>query len=244
MTPSLQRRRRASRIRRPFAPITSAVSCDRRFLLRCARAVSHGRDRRSKLRAFEDEAIRGVVKFQEDLGLRGITDGEYRRTYFHIDFLTQLQGVQTRAASTSDSTAQKGDVDFEPPVMQVTGKVGTRADPARRLRIPALGDVAHAEGDDPVANDAAFRGVRDAISREAYPDLEAFYADVAAGYADELASLGAAGCTYVQFDDTNLAYLCDERMREGARQRGDDPTTCRDGTHISSTPRSPSGREA
>jgi 5-methyltetrahydropteroyltriglutamate--homocysteine methyltransferase len=68
-----------------------------------------------------------------------------------------------------------------------------------------------------------FRGGREAISREAYPDLEAFYADVAASYADELASLGDAGCTYVQFDDTNLAYLCDEKMREGARQRGDDP---------------------
>jgi 5-methyltetrahydropteroyltriglutamate--homocysteine methyltransferase len=68
-----------------------------------------------------------------------------------------------------------------------------------------------------------FRGGRNAISREAYPDLDAFYADVAAGYADELQSLGEAGCTYVQFDDTNLAYLCDEKMREGARQRGDDP---------------------
>ncbi|HKP67305.1 MAG TPA: 5-methyltetrahydropteroyltriglutamate--homocysteine S-methyltransferase, partial [Casimicrobiaceae bacterium] len=61
------------------------------------------------------------------------------------------------------------------------------------------------------------------INREAYPDLDGFYTDVAAAYADELQSLGDAGCTYVQFDDTNLAYLCDERMREGARQRGDDP---------------------
>jgi 5-methyltetrahydropteroyltriglutamate--homocysteine methyltransferase len=68
-----------------------------------------------------------------------------------------------------------------------------------------------------------FRGGRNAISREAYPDLDAFYADVAAGYADELQSLGAAGCTYLQLDDTNLAYLCDEKMREGARSRGDDP---------------------
>jgi 5-methyltetrahydropteroyltriglutamate--homocysteine methyltransferase len=68
-----------------------------------------------------------------------------------------------------------------------------------------------------------FRGGRAAISREAYPDLDAFYADVAQAYRDELAALGRAGCTYVQLDDTNLAYLCDEKMREGARQRGDDP---------------------
>ena len=68
-----------------------------------------------------------------------------------------------------------------------------------------------------------FRGGREAISRDAYPDLEAFYADVAAAYREEIAALGAAGCRYLQLDDTNLAYLCDEKMREGARQRGDDP---------------------
>ena len=68
-----------------------------------------------------------------------------------------------------------------------------------------------------------FRGGRDAISRDAYPDLEAFYADVAAAYRAEIAALAAAGCRYLQLDDTNLAYLCDEKMREGARQRGDDP---------------------
>jgi 5-methyltetrahydropteroyltriglutamate--homocysteine methyltransferase len=68
-----------------------------------------------------------------------------------------------------------------------------------------------------------FRGGRGAISQQAYPDLEAFYADVAAAYRAELKSLADAGCRYVQLDDTNLAYLCDEKMREGARRRGDDP---------------------
>jgi 5-methyltetrahydropteroyltriglutamate--homocysteine methyltransferase len=68
-----------------------------------------------------------------------------------------------------------------------------------------------------------FRGGRAAISKEAYPDMETFYDDVAACYREELKQLGAAGCTYVQLDDTNLAYLCDPKMREGARSRGDDP---------------------
>jgi 5-methyltetrahydropteroyltriglutamate--homocysteine methyltransferase len=68
-----------------------------------------------------------------------------------------------------------------------------------------------------------FRGGRGAISREAYPELEQFYADVAAAYAAELQSLADAGCNYVQLDDTNLAYLCDARQREGAKARGDDP---------------------
>jgi 5-methyltetrahydropteroyltriglutamate--homocysteine methyltransferase len=68
-----------------------------------------------------------------------------------------------------------------------------------------------------------FRGGRAAISRDAYPDLDAFFADVAAAYRTEIAALGAAGCRYLQLDDTNLAYLCDAKMRDGARQRGDDP---------------------
>ena len=68
-----------------------------------------------------------------------------------------------------------------------------------------------------------FRGGRAGISKEHYPDLEPFYQDVADAYGDELRSLAAAGCTYVQMDDTNLAYLCDPKMREAARQRGDDP---------------------
>jgi 5-methyltetrahydropteroyltriglutamate--homocysteine methyltransferase len=68
-----------------------------------------------------------------------------------------------------------------------------------------------------------FRGGRDAISRQAYPDLEAFFADVGAAYRAEIKALAQAGCTYLQLDDTNLAYLCDPKMREGARSRGDDP---------------------
>jgi 5-methyltetrahydropteroyltriglutamate--homocysteine methyltransferase len=68
-----------------------------------------------------------------------------------------------------------------------------------------------------------FRGGRGAISREAYPDIEAFFEDVAQAYREEISQLGAAGCTYLQLDDTNLAYLCDPKMREGARARGDDP---------------------
>jgi 5-methyltetrahydropteroyltriglutamate--homocysteine methyltransferase len=68
-----------------------------------------------------------------------------------------------------------------------------------------------------------FRGGRAGISATHYPELEAFYQDVADAYGAELRSLAAAGCRYVQMDDTNLAYLCDEKMREAARARGDDP---------------------
>ena len=91
---------------------------------RGARAVPRrARSRATQLRAVEDEAIRGIVKFQEDLGLRGITDGEFRRTYFHIDFLTQLQGVETKGGIPVKFHSATGEVDFAPPVMQVIGKV-------------------------------------------------------------------------------------------------------------------------
>ena len=176
------------------------------------------------LRNVEDEAIRGIVKFQEGLGLRGITDGEFRRTYFHIDFLTRLQGVEAKGSIAVSFHSNAGNVDFSPPVMHVTGKVKhvediQRADfeflKSQTSRTPKVTI--------PSPTMLHFRGGRNAISREAYPDLDAFYADVAAAYRDELASLGRAGATYVQLDDTNLAYLCDEKMREGARSRGDDP---------------------
>ena len=195
-----------------------------KFLLDARERFRTGAIDAAALRAVEDEAIRNIVRFQEDLGLRGITDGEYRRTYFHIDFLTQLQGVQTKGGIHVKFHSAKGDVDFEPPVMQVTGKVG-HAKPIQRADFDFLRSVTTRTPKVTIPSPTMlhFRGGRDAISREAYPDLDAFYADVAAGYADELASLGEAGCTYVQFDDTNLAYLCDARMREGARQRGDDP---------------------
>ena len=176
------------------------------------------------LRKVEDAAIRDIVRFQEDLGLRGITDGEFRRTYFHIDFLTQLEGVETKGGIQVKFHSNAGDVDFAPPVMQVTGKVRHVRD-IQRQDFEFLKSVATRVPKVTIPSPTMlhFRGGRAAISREAYPDLDAFYADVAQAYREELAALGRAGCTYVQLDDTNLAYLCDEKMREGARARGDDP---------------------
>jgi 5-methyltetrahydropteroyltriglutamate--homocysteine methyltransferase len=176
------------------------------------------------LRRVEDEAIRGIVKFQEDLGLRGITDGEFRRTYFHIDFLTQLEGVETKGGIAVSFHSNAGNVDFSPPVMQVTRNVRHVKD-IQRADFEFLKSVTTRTPKVTIPSPTMlhFRGGRNAISRDAYPDLEAFYEDVASAYRDELQSLGNAGCTYVQLDDTNLAYLCDEKMREGARTRGDDP---------------------
>ncbi|MEQ1883333.1 MAG: 5-methyltetrahydropteroyltriglutamate--homocysteine S-methyltransferase [Burkholderiales bacterium] len=179
----------------------------------------------AELHNIEDTAIADIVRFQEDLGLRGITDGEFRRTYFHIDFLEQLEGVETKGGIQVSFRNAAGSVDFSPPVMHVTGKL-------RHVKPIQLADFQFLQSVTkqipkvtlPSPTMLHFRGGRNAISRQAYPELDpAFYDDVAACYRAELKALGEAGCRYVQLDDTNLAYLCDPKMREGARQRGDDP---------------------
>ncbi|NKI97295.1 5-methyltetrahydropteroyltriglutamate--homocysteine S-methyltransferase [Rhizobacter sp. SG703] len=176
----------------------------------------------AELRAVEDRAITEIVRFQEDVGLQSITDGEFRRTYFHIDFLEQLGGVKTDIPVLVKKP--DGTEELAPPVMRVIDKVRhvkdiQRADfeylKSQTRRTPKVTI--------PSPTMLHFRGGRAGISREHYPDLEPFYQDVANAYGDELRSLAAAGATYVQMDDTNLAYLCDDKMREAARQRRDDP---------------------
>jgi 5-methyltetrahydropteroyltriglutamate--homocysteine methyltransferase len=179
---------------------------------------------RAALRAVEDHAIRGVVKMQEDAGLLGITDGEFRRTFFHVDFLEQLAGVVTKGAVTVKFHNRAGDVDFAPPVMSVTDKVA-HVRPIQRDDFQFLASVTTRTPKVSIPSPTMlhFRGGRAAISAEAYPDLDGFFDDVAAAYRAEIRSLAAAGCRYLQLDDTNLAYLCDPEMRRGVRARGDDP---------------------
>ena len=182
-----------------------------------------------QLREVEDRAIAEIVKFQQDVGLRSITDGEFRRTYFHVDFLDQLGGVKTDIPVTV--IKPDGSEALAPPTMRVVGKVQHVRD-IQRADFEFLKGQVDAFGQPgltpkvtiPSPTMLHFRGGRAGISREAYPELEpAFYDDVARAYGEELQSLFDAGCRYVQMDDTNMAYLCDEKMREAARQRGDDP---------------------
>jgi len=183
----------------------------------------------AQLREVEDRAIAEVVKAQRDAGLQSITDGEFRRTYFHIDFLEQLGGVKTDIPVTVKRA--DGSEELAPPVIRVVDKVRHAKDIQRadfeylQGQVAALGTPGLvSKVTIPSPTMLHFRGGRAGISREAYPELDpAFYDDVAKAYGEELQSLFDAGCRYVQMDDTNMAYLCDEKMREAARQRGDDP---------------------
>ena len=194
-------------------------------------ALLEARERRRKaeisaaaLRDVEDAAIRDIVRFQEDLGLQGVTDGEFRRTYFHIDFLEQLAGVETKGGISVAFHSAAGNVDFAPPVMHVTGPL-RHVKPIQVTDFKFLQSVTRRTPKVTIPSPTMlhFRGGREAISREAYPDMEMFFADVATAYRAEIRALSDAGCRYLQLDDTNLAYLCDAKMREGARKRGDDP---------------------
>jgi 5-methyltetrahydropteroyltriglutamate--homocysteine methyltransferase len=177
-----------------------------------------------ELRQVEDEAIRAAIRQQQNVGLKSITDGEFRRTYFHVDFLEQLEGVTVSGGINVSFRSKTGTVDFTPPRMSVTGRLKHVKD-IQKADFEFLKSVTDETPKVTIPSPTMvhFRGGRKAIDIEAYPDMEGFFDDLARVYREEIQSLYDAGCRYLQMDDTNLAYLCDPEMREGARQRGDDP---------------------
>ena len=195
------------------------------YLLEARSRHRAGEIDRAALREVEDEAIRGVVAFQEQLGLKSITDGEFRRTHFHSDFLLQLDGIETKGGTEVKFHQHGGkELDFAPPVMAVTGPIRHAHDiEVENYRYLAAQTKQTPKTTIPSPTMLHFRGGRDAIDTAAYPDMNAFYDDVAAAYRAEIARLADAGCRYLQLDDTNLAYLCDDTQRENARKRGLDP---------------------
>jgi 5-methyltetrahydropteroyltriglutamate--homocysteine methyltransferase len=196
-----------------------------KYLLEAREKKARGEITPQQLREVEDKAITEIVKFQESIGLKSVTDGEFRRTYFHLDFLEQLGGVKTDIPVTVKKP--DGTEELAPPVIRVVDKVRHAKDIQKadfEYLKSQLGAGHTPKVTIPSPTMLHFRGGRAGISKQAYPELDpVFYDDVAKAYGDELRSLYEAGARYVQMDDTNLAYLCDEKMREAARQRGDDP---------------------
>ncbi len=188
-----------------------------------------GRIDDAELRAREDEAIREVVAMQRDVGLRSATDGELRRASWHMDFIYQLDGV-TKAPG--DLKVQfhnaEGDIEFTPAAMTVDGRLGVSetifGEDFAFLR-ETVADVAPGLTPKltvPSPSMVHYRGGRAAIDERVYPDMDAFWADLTAAYAEEVRRLGDAGCTYLQFDDTSLAYLNDPEQRRHVAEIGGD----------------------
>jgi 5-methyltetrahydropteroyltriglutamate--homocysteine methyltransferase len=173
-----------------------------------------------ELRAVEDVAIAETVKQLESTGIRSITDGEFRRDYFHLDFLKELAGV-TVTGGIEAKVASDG---FTPPTLSVTGKLSHVKD----IQVADFEFLKSVVTQTPKVSIPSptmvhFRGGRKSIDINSYPDMDLFFHDLAAAYREEINHLYQAGLRYLQLDDTNLAYLCDPKMRAAAVERGEDP---------------------
>ncbi|MGE5306096.1 MAG: 5-methyltetrahydropteroyltriglutamate--homocysteine S-methyltransferase [Alphaproteobacteria bacterium] len=199
-------------------------------LLRAREQHQRGTLSAESLREIEDRCIRAVAKRQEEIGLQGITDGEYRRTIWHADFLRQIEGVSVKeGVADGEGVARKfqsGDQEIErsPTRFYTTGRL-TRSRGIETDNFAYLASVTTRTPKlcIPSPTILHMRGGRDAVDKKAYPDMDRFYDDLARVYREEIRALSELGCTYLQLDDSNMAYLCDEKMRESVRQIGEDP---------------------
>jgi 5-methyltetrahydropteroyltriglutamate--homocysteine methyltransferase len=183
--------------------------------------VERGELSAEDLRAIEDRCIRKAVARQESLGLESITDGEYRRGWWNHDFLGKIDGVEIELDAGSYKFAGSDDPRFTP---QVRHSV-RRTRPMMVEHFAYLKSVATRTPKFTMPSPSILyhRGGRAAISRDAYPDLDELWRDVGRVYREEIRDLAAAGCSYLQVDDTSFSFLCDEKFRESCRARGDDP---------------------
>jgi 5-methyltetrahydropteroyltriglutamate--homocysteine methyltransferase len=184
-----------------------------------------------ELEGVESEAIREAVKLQEDAGLQGVTDGEFRRRSWYQDFVLSLGGTSitfvdpSKTISAAVPFQDQSGVDKLPGhLVQVDGrlrrergiftehfrflKAATRRTPKMSLPSPMM---------------LHFWGGREVIDRKIYPDLDEFWSDAVAIWQDEIRDLHALGCRYLQIDDVTLPLICDPRCQAALQQRGDDP---------------------
>jgi 5-methyltetrahydropteroyltriglutamate--homocysteine methyltransferase len=196
--------------------------------------VLQARDERAKgeisaeqLKQVEDTAIRDIIRKQGEVGLKTATDGELRRTSWHMDFIYQLGGITQVQDDTIRVAFHSKDKDYEyaPPSAHVTAPISLPntifADAFTFLR-DNVSDEQTAKLTIPSPSMVHYRGGRAAIDPDLYPDLDAFWTDLVTAYREQVRRLGSLGCTYLQFDDTSLAYLNDPAQREHVREIGGD----------------------
>ncbi len=173
-----------------------------------------------QLREVEDECISEAIKKQEECGLKAVTDGEFRRTTWHYDFLCGLEGIDQTTSSQGPNFQAGHNVNSLAVSNKIDNSHGVMLD-----HFDYLNDNTNviAKFCIPSPSLAYHRGGRNLIDESVYPDLENFWADLVAAYRDEITHLDKAGCTYLQLDDTTFAMLCDPKVRQQMKDRGDDP---------------------
>ena len=220
MSASVQAASTAPRTRPPFRA-DHVGSLLRPKALQDARARwKQGALDRDGLREVEDRCIRAAIARQEEIGLRAATDGEYRRAYWHYDFVSGLDGVELYVPE------QK--IQFQGGVplghaLRVTGRIGwSKPVMVEDYRFVA-GSVQTAMPKQTIPSPSVvhFRGGRRAIDTQTYPEMEPFFADLGEAYHKAVAAFGEAGCRYLQLDEVNLAYLCDPAQVESLKARGE-----------------------
>jgi 5-methyltetrahydropteroyltriglutamate--homocysteine methyltransferase len=179
-----------------------------------------------ELRAVEDDAIRAIVRKQEEIGLQSATDGEFRRASWHMDFIYQLDGITQEAGHIAVKFHnEQGDIEFTPAALHIDGKLGVSktifGDAFRFLQETVTTNLPKLTIPSPSM--VHYRGGKAAIDPRVYPELDQFWADLVAAYREEVRRLGELGCTYLQFDDTSLAYMNDPHQREYIASIGGDP---------------------
>jgi 5-methyltetrahydropteroyltriglutamate--homocysteine methyltransferase len=176
----------------------------------------------AELRAIEDTEIRKLVARQEAIGLQGVTDGEFRRSWWHYDFLAGLRGVEL--VSVAQGLQFKG-TQTKAEGLHVHGKIDFPADHPMLGHFRFLKSTATQTPKMTIPSPTAlhYRGGRQAIEKAVYPEMEPFFEDLGKAYAKAVRAFGEAGCTYLQLDEVFVAYLCDANQRDYLRGRGDDP---------------------
>ncbi len=176
----------------------------------------------AELKAVEDAEIIKIIRKQEEAGLKGVTDGEYRRAFWQIDFLENLDGVESYKG---ERTVKFQGPQPKPVLLRVTGKLGgfTGHPMIEHFRFVKEHTGRTPKMTIPSPSSLHFRYGRESISAAIYPDMAEFYHDLGLAYRKAIAAFAEAGCRYLQIDEVNLAYLCDPALRDQVRARGDDP---------------------
>jgi 5-methyltetrahydropteroyltriglutamate--homocysteine methyltransferase len=173
------------------------------------------------LRDIEDREIERVIRKQEEIGLKSITDGEFRRSWWHLDFLWGLDGVEKHTMGTGIAFAA---VTTRNEGVRVTGKLGFSGHPMiDHFKFVAAHTKQTPKMTIPSPSAIYGRPIPTPINRQIYPTLDEFFDDLGQAYRQAVRAFADAGCRYLQLDEVFIAMLCDERYRQQMRDRGDDP---------------------
>jgi len=216
-------------------------------LLNAREQCARGEINAAELRTNEDDAIRAAIAMQRDVGLQDATDGEFRRTSWHMDFIYQLGGVEQVEGESLhvQFRNEEGEYDYAPPAMRVTGKVTLPqtifGDAFTFLRDNAAGLMPKLTIPSPSM--VHYRGGNASINSSVYPDLDEFWSDLTSAYSDEVSRVYDLGCRYLQLDDTSLAYVNDPAQSAHIASIGGDPEHLHE-AYIANINRALAGRPA